>query len=168
MPGSSRPPVDALLGQTPGKRGFVGRRLTVLGRALRLRCPRCGRGALFEGWFSMRPKCSVCELDLTREPGFYLGSIYVNYGLTALFVTFVYPACMLFTNLPDKAVLGGLLAFCVVFPVWFFRYARSIWLGFDQVVDPDPLDPHLAERSADPWAIRSSEADAVGKGSGPL
>jgi hypothetical protein len=23
-----------------------------------------------------------------------------------------------------------------MFPMWFFRYARSLWLGFDQYVDP--------------------------------
>ena len=27
-------------------------------------------------------------------------------------------------------------AFCVLFPLWFFRYARSLWLGFDYYFDP--------------------------------
>jgi hypothetical protein len=28
------------------------------------------------------------------------------------------------------------LAFALLFPIWFFRYARSLWLGFDQFMDP--------------------------------
>ncbi|MEY4176819.1 MAG: hypothetical protein RLY70_393, partial [Planctomycetota bacterium] len=27
-------------------------------------------------------------------------------------------------------------AFTVLFPMWFFRYARALWLGFDQMMDP--------------------------------
>lgn len=42
------------------------------------------------------------------------------------------------TELPGGALLIGLTAFCVLFPLWFFRYARSLWLGFDQYFDPDP------------------------------
>ena len=61
--------------------------LTMLGRALRLRCPRCGEGMLFLGWFHMRSRCDWCGLIYEREPGFFLGSIYVNYGLTAVLTT---------------------------------------------------------------------------------
>jgi uncharacterized protein (DUF983 family) len=27
------------------------------------RCPRCGEGALFEGFLTVRPQCSACGLD---------------------------------------------------------------------------------------------------------
>jgi uncharacterized protein (DUF983 family) len=30
---------------------------------LACRCPRCGRGKLFEGFLSLRPRCDVCGLD---------------------------------------------------------------------------------------------------------
>jgi uncharacterized protein (DUF983 family) len=30
---------------------------------LTCRCPRCGRGALFSGFLSLRPNCEVCGLD---------------------------------------------------------------------------------------------------------
>src|SRR5690242_4418774 len=60
---------------------------TVIGRAWRLRCPICGVGKTFDGWFRMRPKCDHCGYVFDREPGYFLGSIYANYGLTALLVT---------------------------------------------------------------------------------
>ena len=33
-------------------------------------------------------------------------------------------------------LLWPLAAFSVLFPLWFFRYARSLWVGFDQYFDP--------------------------------
>jgi len=51
---------------------------------LRLLCPRCGQGRLFTGWFAISAACPHCGLDFKREPGFYLGSISINYGVTAL------------------------------------------------------------------------------------
>ena len=34
--------------------------------ALGCRCPRCGRGGLYEGVLKIRPVCLVCGLDLTQ------------------------------------------------------------------------------------------------------
>ena len=103
----------------------------------RLRCPRCGQAKLFNGWFSMRTRCGKCGLDFQQEPGFYLGSIYFNYGLTALIVTVAYFTLYFADIFTDRARLIGLMVFIIVFPLWFFRYARSLWLGFDQYWDPD-------------------------------
>jgi hypothetical protein len=33
------------------------------------------------------------------------------------------------------------LTFVVLFPIWFFRYARSLWLGLDSYLDPQPIGP---------------------------
>jgi uncharacterized protein (DUF983 family) len=35
---------------------------TVL-RGLACRCPRCGRGKLFDGFLNLKPRCEACELD---------------------------------------------------------------------------------------------------------
>jgi uncharacterized protein (DUF983 family) len=34
-------------------------------RGLACKCPRCGRGTLFAGFLTLRPRCEVCELDYT-------------------------------------------------------------------------------------------------------
>lgn len=108
-------------------------------RALRLRCPRCGKSPLFRGPWSMLEKCDQCELPYQREPGFFLGAIYVSYGLTALIATAGYMVMAFVIGISPKTSLWVTLAFVVLFPLWFFRYARALWLGFDQFVDP--LDP---------------------------
>ena len=74
-----------------------------VGRSCRLRCPRCGGSRLFRGWFTMWPECQHCHLPFVREPGFYLGSIYFNYGLTALVVTIAYFAMYFGTTISQTA-----------------------------------------------------------------
>jgi uncharacterized protein (DUF983 family) len=109
---------------------------TIFLRAVRLRCPACGQGRLFRGWFQMHPACSHCGLKYQREPGYFLGSIYFNYGLTALIITAVFFGLFLGAGVSPDAMLWPLAAFCVFFPLWFFRYARSLWLAFDEYFDP--------------------------------
>ncbi len=109
---------------------------TIFWRAVRLRCPACGEGQLFHGWFKMHPACSHCGFKYQREPGYFLGSIYFNYGLTALIITAVFFGLFLGFGISPDVLLWPLTAFCFFFPLWFFRYARSLWMAFDEYFDP--------------------------------
>ena len=114
---------------------------TILRRALGLRCPRCGEGGLFTSWFRMATSCQKCGLVFEREPGFFLGSTYINYGLTTVLMTIGYFTLYFFEVASSETLLWIMVAFCFVFPLWFFRYARSLWLGFDHYWDPrEPND----------------------------
>lgn len=113
-------------------------------RGLRLRCPRCGKGKLYASWLKMNPECSECKLNIVRDGGFYLGAIYVNYGLTAVLMTALY-FWGFSRGIPDGVLLSSLLVFCVVFPLLVFRHARGIWLAFDQQWDPQEYYEHEAE-----------------------
>lgn len=84
----------------------------------------------------MEAACAKCECDFRREPGFYLGTIYFNYGLTAVLVTITYLVLSLTKTLGPPGPLLITLVIAVLFPIWFFRYARSLWLGFDHYLDP--------------------------------
>ena len=84
----------------------------------------------------MHESCSSCELKYEREPGFFLGTIYFNYGLTAIVASLSYPIAIFGMQWPRTHVILGIVSFVVLFPIWFHRYARSLWLGFDQFVDP--------------------------------
>ncbi len=88
----------------------------------------------------MHANCSNCNLRFDRAPGYYLGSVYFNYGLTALLVTIGYFAMFFSDTLSPNQQLVVLGAFCVFFPLWFFRYARSLWLAMDLYFDPQQLD----------------------------
>lgn len=118
------------------KLSFPARFFLLVGRALLLRCPFCGRGQLFRGFFAMHKRCPACDNIFEREPGFFLGSIYFNYGLTALVVAIGYPALLFGYGLPESPLLMGAGLFTLLCPILFFRHARSLWLAFDQFADP--------------------------------
>ncbi len=117
---------------------------TSVGRAWRLCCPRCGQGRLFKNLISMNAECDHCHLHYEREPGYFLGSIYINYGLTALLVTLFYFALFFSGVVSPQEALWTVTAFALVFPIWFFRYARSLWMGFDHYWDPTADGPNDA------------------------
>lgn len=102
---------------------------TSIGRGLRLRCPRCGEGRLFRGWFAMNDACSACALDFRQEHGYYVGAMYVNYLATAAVGMTV--ALLLIRHHPFRVLVGPLLAWAVVFPLVFFRWSRSLWLAME-------------------------------------
>jgi len=84
----------------------------------------------------MHKQCGSCGRSFDRGPGFLLGSIYFNYGATALIVVCAYFGLYFATELTGAQLLWGLTAFSLLFPLWFFRYARSLWIAFDELWDP--------------------------------
>jgi uncharacterized protein (DUF983 family) len=107
-------------------------------RGLALRCPACGRGKVFRGWFTMNDACSCCGRAFNRGPGYFLGSIYFNYGVTSAIVIVLFFSVFFTDVLTGTQLLAVLSLFTLVFPVWFFRYARALWIAFDELWDPWP------------------------------
>jgi len=116
-----------------GIRGFRKR----LWSAVRLRCPRCGVAPLFRGFFSMYPECLSCNLRFEREQGYFVGAIYINYAATAIITIAGYVWLDYFVDLSLAKQLIVWITFGVCFPLFFFRYARSLWLSIDYIVDPE-------------------------------
>lgn len=118
---------------------------SVLSSILKLRCPKCRKGHLFQSGkiskpgslFAMYPTCGHCHQSFEPEPGFYFGAMFVSYGInTLLFIaswitlTLVYPSYSLF-------LLLGLLVGIVMLSLPFsFRLSRSIWLALFVRFDP--------------------------------
>jgi uncharacterized protein (DUF983 family) len=109
----------------------------VLGRGLRLRCPRCGAAPLFRGPFSMYPDCLSCHFRYEREQGYFVGAIYINYAVTVVTAIVGYFALEYFfaVHHVQQLILWG--AFAVCFPVVFFRHSRSLWLSIDYIFNPE-------------------------------
>jgi uncharacterized protein (DUF983 family) len=109
---------------------------TLIGRALRLRCPRCGADRMFRGVFAMNERCRNCNLKYERAPGYFLGSSYVNYGLTAIALLILYIILHYKLGFRNNQLAPVLAGFCVVVPLFLFRYARALWLAMDCRWDP--------------------------------
>jgi hypothetical protein len=86
----------------------------------------------------MHPRCPACGRLYDRAPGYLLGSIYFNYGVTAMLVVIAYFSLYFSETLTGDQLLVALTAFGVLFPLWFFRYARGLWIAFDERWDPWP------------------------------
>lgn len=116
-----------------------------LTRALTLRCPACGIGKLFRSLFRMNSGCSSCDFRFERPAGYFLGSTYINYGVTAVLTTVSYVTLYFGFGWAKQTLLPGLLLFCGVFPLVFFRFARSLWLSFDCLFDRLGANEAVAE-----------------------
>ena len=125
----------------------------ILFRALRLRCPRCGGDKLFRGYFRMNKRCAKCGLVYDKEPGYFLGSIYYNYGFTAVVMTISYISLFLFSDIDPDTLLWSHVAFCFIFPLWFFRYARALWLAMDECFDRPAPPPPTRRRQPPPAKV---------------
>ena len=130
-------------------------RLAAFGRGALLRCPACGTGPLFRGWFRMHDACRACGRSFRREPGFYLGSIYINYGITVIVTGALYALLAWGLGTSHEAALAICLVVAVAFPILFFRHARSFLLALDNSVNrhqqqgSDADDTQLAALTAD-------------------
>ena len=116
--------------------GRLARAVRLLVWGLGLRCPRCGAGALLRTWFSMHERYAVCQLRFEREQGYFLGAMYINYGVTvvlALIGAFALE-CWTVVSLTQQLLLW--IGFGSLFPVLFFRHSRGLWLAFDHIFDP--------------------------------
>ena len=109
----------------------------MLARGLKLLCPRCGEGTLFERGFRLRPRCPACWLRFEREQGYYLGAIYLNYGLTVAAVGTEALLLATLTDLGLGAQIGIAVAASIAAPLVFFRWSKGLWLAFDHLLDPD-------------------------------
>jgi uncharacterized protein (DUF983 family) len=103
---------------------------------LRHRCPRCREGAIFRGWLAMHETCPVCGLRFSREPGYFIGAMYVSYGLSvppvlALVVVLWRVAGWSF----GAAVAGAFVAYLPFVPL-VVRLSRVLWIWIDRAVDP--------------------------------
>ena len=88
----------------------------------------------------MLPACNSCGFRFERDPGFFLGSIYINYGWTAMITTIGYISLRFGMDIPGKKLVFVFAPFCVLFPLFFFRYARSLWLSLDCRLDVTTLE----------------------------
>lgn len=136
------PPAPGTNGGIPtrGLPAQGGRRLIVLlGRALRRRCPYCGGGGIFQGWFSLRERCPTCGAVFEREDGYFLGAYAVNL-IIALFVGLGGALLLIFgTPLRDAALIwqeAVAVLLAVALPILFFPYSRTLWMALDLQVDP--------------------------------
>jgi uncharacterized protein (DUF983 family) len=114
------------------------RLVLVLARALRRRCPACGAGPLFKGWFEMRARCPGCDLLFEREEGYFLGAMALNIVVAEGLFVAGFAAALIATwpKPPWELLTWASVVAVVLFPMALYPYARTVWLAFDLVFRP--------------------------------
>jgi uncharacterized protein (DUF983 family) len=106
---------------------------TKIGRALLLRCPRCGASGILKNWFSLQDRCNSCALALDRGEGsdYWLGAYAINLVL-AEGLAAVIALAILWATWPKylaAQIIGMVLA--VALPILLFPFSRTLWLAWD-------------------------------------
>jgi uncharacterized protein (DUF983 family) len=105
------------------------------------RCPRCRRGAIFQSNLLGRvgfvnETCPSCGLRFLREAGYFLGAMYISYGLGTITVLPVAIVLAVVIEWPLAVVLLIALVQTLISVPMFLRLSRVIWLYADQAIDP--------------------------------
>jgi uncharacterized membrane protein len=98
----------------------------------------------------MHERCAVCQLRFEREQGYFLGAMYINYGVTVVLALIGSFALEYWVGLSLTQQLVLWVGFCSLFPVVFFRHSRGLWLAFDHIFDP-AADERTEERDDQVW-----------------
>lgn len=105
------------------------------------RCPRCLKGPVFPPTLAgliglMNERCPECGLVFLRETGYFLGAMYVSYGLGVLTILPIGILLAVILEWSLAVVIPLLVLLTVLCMPLFLRYSRIIWLHVDQAVDP--------------------------------
>lgn len=120
--------------------------LNTIYNLLRLKCPRCHEGDLFEGaayhpkyTINMPARCAKCKQPYFLEPGFYYGAMYLSYALNVglgLVSFFIIWAILGFEKATFmKSALAAMFFLFLIFPI-NLRVSRAIWLYIFYKQDP--------------------------------
>lgn len=117
-------------------------KLATVGDILHQRCPRCRTGnifrsSIFRGFPKMHLRCPVCDLKFEREPGYFLGAMYVSYALGLVMVALI--AALLWSITGwwiTKDTIWAVVLFLPLAPT-ITLLARVLWIYLDQTVDPE-------------------------------
>ena len=115
---------------------------STVGSILRQRCPRCRMGgifrySIFRGFPKMHERCPVCDLKFDREPGYFLGAMYVSYGMALVIVTIFAALLWLVTGWwITKVTIWAVVLFLPLAPT-ITLFARVLWIYLDQTIDPE-------------------------------
>ena len=113
---------------------------TLVMRALRLRCPRCGGSGIWRSWFRMKHACPTCGQVFERGEShdFFIGAYLIN--LVVAESTAVVVAAVMWIALGSRVsfnvLWGASMILAVVMPVTFYPFSRELWLAFDLYFRP--------------------------------
>jgi len=85
----------------------------------------------------MNDRCSRCGLHFNREAGYFLGAMYISYGLALAVICGFGVVLWAATRWRvDKIALWAVVLFLPLAPMLTF-FSRVLWIYLDQTFDPE-------------------------------
>ncbi|HEX2025225.1 MAG TPA: DUF983 domain-containing protein [Actinomycetota bacterium] len=111
--------------------------MRALWRGVRRRCPRCGQGRLFRGYFTLLPRCPGCGLRFEREEGYWVGAMIVNIAVAELAFGIVLVGGILlwWPDVPWGLLTIAGVAVNAIVPVLFYPWSKTIWMAVDVLLN---------------------------------
>ncbi|EJL67114.1 DUF983 domain-containing protein [Flavobacterium sp. CF136] len=104
---------------------------------LKNECPNCHKGKVFKdkniflnfGFPKMNEHCSHCNYKFQKEPGYFFGAMYVNYGLTVAQAIATYcVAQFFFEKTFDLRIIPIIAGVIITFSFFNLRFSRLLWI----------------------------------------
>jgi uncharacterized protein (DUF983 family) len=111
----------------------------MLGRALLVRCPNCGKGGLFYGFFKMRERCPNCGILLERgESDYFIGAYTLNLIVVEILLALAFLVVVTVTwpTPPWMALQYGGVVLSIAGAVLCYPFAKTTWLAIDLTFRP--------------------------------
>ena len=84
----------------------------------------------------MATQCSVCGLQFEREEGYFLGAMYISYGLALLTIAVLAAILWGFDRRLFQDIFWAVVLFLPCVPI-ITLFARVLWIYLDQTIDPE-------------------------------
>jgi len=85
----------------------------------------------------MHDRCLDCGLRFNREPGYFLGAMYVSYALALVLIAAIGAVLWALTSWRvDKIALWAVILFLPFAPM-LTLLSRVLWIYLDQTLDPE-------------------------------
>lgn len=99
------------------------------------KCPNCGQSQVFEKkkhffqFPEMKKNCDVCHYRFDREPGYFLGAMYLSYGLAVLQGIITFLIChFFFPAMSTIWVVCTIIAVILLFSFKNYKLSRIIYI----------------------------------------
>lgn len=99
------------------------------------KCPKCGVGHVYKKKTDfiqlpvMNKECEKCGYYFDREPGYFIGAMYVSYGLAVFEALITFLVCIyLFPSLSAMGLALALVLTILVFSMKNYKLSRIIYM----------------------------------------
>lgn len=114
---------------------YVKDKLSFVRSIYKEKCPHCGKGHVFERGLSafripvMEDRCSKCDYRFEREPGYFIGAMYLSYGLAIFQGILGFLVCnTLFPGLGIEWIVVAVILPMLLMAKKNFKWSRILYI----------------------------------------